>query len=112
LFCCLFQLGLSVVPIPCFLYGGLRHIILPRGAVLPLIFRYFCAMKIELYIEGMHCEKCAARLQKALSNKDGVRSAGVSFPDSKAVVDFDERLLTADGLKTVVEDCGFSVVKH
>jgi len=69
-------------------------------------------MKVELIIEGMHCEKCAARLQKALSNSDGVRSAEVSFADSKAVVDFDERLLTADALKTVVGDCGFSVVNN
>lgn len=60
----------------------------------------------------MHCEKCATRLQKALSNRAGVRSVEVSFSDNKAVVDFDERLLTVDALKAVVGDCGFSVVNN
>ena len=34
---------------------------------------------IELNVEGMHCTGCSTRLQKVLSNLDGVSKAEVSF---------------------------------
>ncbi len=69
-------------------------------------------MKVILNIEGMHCEKCAARLQKALLNRDGVLSAEVSKATDSAVVDFNEQMVSVENLKTVVEDCGFSVTNN
>lgn len=68
-------------------------------------------MKIELNIEGMHCEKCAARLQKALEAQSGVNTASVSIDTKKAVVDFNDQQVSLNDLKSVVDDCGFSVVE-
>ena len=39
---------------------------------------------IELRIEGMHCTGCSARLQKVLSNLDGISNAEVSFEKGMA----------------------------
>jgi copper chaperone CopZ len=36
-------------------------------------------MTIKLTIDGMHCEKCAAHVQKALEAIGGVKSARVDF---------------------------------
>lgn len=66
-------------------------------------------MKTTLKIEGMHCEKCAARLQKALLNRNGVIAAEVSKETDNAVVEYNEQQINAEELKCAVEDCGFSV---
>lgn len=67
-------------------------------------------MRTELNIEGMHCEKCAARLQKALAARNGVADAQVDFSTKCATLVFDDAVITLDELKSAVADCGFSVV--
>lgn len=44
------------------------------------------AEKIELPIVGMNCAACAARIEKALSNFEGIVEARVNFPLKKAVI--------------------------
>ncbi len=67
-------------------------------------------MNVRLNIDGMHCVKCAARLQKALAETEGVISAEVSKDTDSANVEFDDKQLSLEGIKSVVDDCGFSVV--
>ena len=64
---------------------------------------------IELNIEGMHCTGCSARLQKVLSNLDGVSNAEVSFEKGMANIEFNKKIITLDEIKNAIVDSGFEV---
>mgnify|MGYP004632901813 FL=1 len=64
---------------------------------------------IELKIEGMHCTGCSARLQKVLSNLDGVSNAEVSFEKGMANIEFNKEIVTLDEIKNAIVDSGFEV---
>ncbi len=66
-------------------------------------------MKKILSVEGMCCEHCAARVEKALSAVSGVVSADVKLKKKIAVVRSREEL-SDDELKKVVADAGYTVV--
>lgn len=63
---------------------------------------------IELNIEGMHCTGCSTRLQKVLSNLDGVSKAEVSFETGIAKIEYDSKL-KAEDIKSAIVDAGFKV---
>ena len=63
---------------------------------------------IELNIEGMHCTGFSTRLQKVLSNLDGVSKAEVSFETGTAKIEYDSKLKVED-LKSAIIDAGFKV---
>lgn len=64
---------------------------------------------IELRIDGMHCTGCSARLQKLLSNLDGVSNAEVSFEKGMANIEFNKEIITLDEIKNAIVDSGFEV---
>ena len=64
---------------------------------------------IELRIEGMHCTGCSARLQKVLSNLDGISNAEVSFEKGMANIEFNKEIITLDEIKNGIVDSGFEV---
>ncbi len=64
---------------------------------------------IELRIEGMHCTGCSARLQKVLSNLDGVSNVEVSFEKGMANIEFNKEIITLDEIKNAIVDSGFEV---
>src|SRR6266571_3406143 len=70
--------------------------------------------RIVLPIEGMSCASCAATVQDALSNADGVTSAAVNYATAKAAVDYDDaQTHVAELIKTVRGagyDCGLATV--
>src|SRR5437773_527089 len=70
--------------------------------------------RIVLPIEGMSCASCAATVQDALSNADGVSSAAVNYATAKAAVDYDDaQTHVAELIKTVRGagyDCGLATV--
>ncbi len=65
--------------------------------------------KIELNIEGMHCSGCSTRLQKILSNLDGVQVIDISFETGKANLEVDFSKVKMENIKEAIEDAGFSV---
>ena len=69
------------------------------------------AQRIALRITGMHCAACAARIEQALREIDGVAEANVNFATEEAAVAFDEGLLTTDDLAAAVEAVGYGVVE-
>ena len=64
---------------------------------------------IELRIEGLHCTGCSARLQKVLSNLDGISNAEVSFEKGMANIEFNKEIITLDEIKNAIVDSGFEV---
>ena len=65
-------------------------------------------MEKKLCIEGMMCMRCAARVQKALEELDGVTGAVVSHEAGTAVVTL-ARDLPDSALRQAVEDKGYTV---
>ena len=61
-------------------------------------------------ISGMHCDRCANRLQKVLSGKAGVQSARVSFPDKQAFLEYDSSAISSDQLNDAVGKAGFEII--
>jgi len=70
--------------------------------------------RIVLPIEGMSCASCAATVQDALSNAEGVSGATVNYATAKAAVDYDAgRTHIAELIRTVRGagyDCGTATV--
>lgn len=66
-------------------------------------------MKKTIVIEGMHCNRCAERLQLELSEIDGLKSAKVSFKNKKAVINY-KGLFPKDVIEKVVEKTGYTAI--
>lgn len=64
-------------------------------------------MKKTITIEGMMCEHCSGRVDKALNSLDGV-TATVDLQGKKAVVTLD-KAVEDNVLKSAVEDAGYEV---
>ena len=58
-----------------------------------------------LRVEGMHCEKCVARVTQALEGVDGVTGANVSLEDASA--DVEGHGFDAGALVAAVQEAGF-----
>jgi Copper chaperone len=60
-------------------------------------------------IEGMSCEHCSARVEKALNMIEGV-SAKVKLEAKEALVELESEI-SNDVLRKAVEDAGYEVVE-
>ncbi|KPJ53372.1 hypothetical protein AMJ39_04925 [candidate division TA06 bacterium DG_24] len=65
--------------------------------------------RLTLPIEGMTCAACVARVERALSEVDGVVGANVNFATEQATVDFQPSLVTLDRLSEAVDAAGYRV---
>ncbi len=65
-------------------------------------------MKKETYkIHGMHCVSCVATIENALLKTRGVYSASVNFASESALIEFDEKIISEEGLANVVKSIGY-----
>ncbi len=62
---------------------------------------------IEVKIEGMHCEGCAATIQALLSHEPGVKSASVSFSKGEASVLYDPKETDAARVAAAIRKAGY-----
>jgi len=60
---------------------------------------------VKLSVEGMHCEGCVSRVEKALSEVEGVRSVEVSLEREEATVEADD--VSGAPLVRAVEEAGY-----
>jgi Cu+-exporting ATPase len=66
--------------------------------------------KQTLPIKGMSCAACAARVQKALGELEGVVSAEVNFATERATVEYIPSQVGIRDFKHAVKDAGYEVV--
>ena len=66
-------------------------------------------MKTILTIEGMMCEHCAKRVNKAIYSIIGVESVEVDLASKKAVVISED--VSIDEMKEAVSEVGYKVVE-
>jgi copper chaperone CopZ len=58
-------------------------------------------------IQGMHCHRCEAAIQKKLAQVPGVHEAEVDFNSGQASILFDRALADIDDLIQVIRDAGY-----
>lgn len=61
-------------------------------------------------IRGMSCVNCAARIEKNISQKDGVQTAVVNFAIAEMTVTFDPKIVTENDIVSYINELGYSVV--
>lgn len=61
-----------------------------------------------IYIEGMQCEHCKARVEKVLNSIEGVISADVSLEDKKAIIRTNKDIEN-NKIIEAIDDIGFTV---
>jgi copper chaperone CopZ len=67
-------------------------------------------MQTELLkVSGMTCGGCTSTVTKALKAVSGVNDVTVSLAAGEATVQYDERLTSADRLKSAVKAAGYGV---
>ena len=62
---------------------------------------------VVIKVGGMSCQGCVKNLTGALSGVTGVASVEVSLEAGEARVGYDSAQVSANALRTVIEDCGF-----
>ena len=65
--------------------------------------------ELELSVSGMTCGSCAARVEKVLSQQEGVASAAVNFATERATVVFDPALVRTADLVDAVGKIGYGL---
>ena len=66
-------------------------------------------MKKQIFIEGMTCGHCSARVEKALKAVDEIVDARVDLANKNATIELSGNV--EDGLlKEAIEDAGYDVV--
>lgn len=65
-------------------------------------------MKVQIFIEGMTCGHCSARVEKALKAVEGVAAAKVDLANKNATVELSSSVADST-LKEAVEDAGYDV---
>jgi len=63
---------------------------------------------VTLAIQGMTCNHCVMRVQKALADVPGVHRAVVTLEPGQAKVEYDGSASTADAMTVAVERAGYS----
>ncbi|WP_146656266.1 heavy metal translocating P-type ATPase [Labilithrix luteola] len=67
--------------------------------------------RLDLPVEGMTCAACVRRVEKALNDVGGVRSAQVNLATRRATVTFGEGATTFDALAAAVAKAGYELVR-
>ncbi|MFA6973316.1 MAG: heavy metal translocating P-type ATPase [Parcubacteria group bacterium] len=65
--------------------------------------------KLVLKVTGMTCASCALNNEKALTKTKGILNANVNFASKKALVEYDDSLLSEDQVKKVIRDNGYDI---
>lgn len=66
-------------------------------------------MKKTLTVEGMTCGHCTGRVEKTLSEMEGVSSVTVDLDTKLAVVEMN-KAISDDTFKSIIADQGYEVV--
>lgn len=65
-------------------------------------------MRVELISGDIHCEGCAASIQRSLGKLSGVREVAVDVAAKRIAVDFDEGATSETSLRERLAAVGFS----
>ncbi len=69
-------------------------------------------MKKNIFkLDTLTCPSCVRKIEIALSKTTGVNEVEVMFNSSRAVVGYDEEVISKDAIVEVIQNLGFDVLK-
>ena len=68
--------------------------------------------RVTLDVEGMHCGRCARRIEDVVGDLRGVVSADVDFDQTRASVVYQPNHVTVAQIIRAIEDAGFQARVH
>jgi copper chaperone CopZ len=68
-----------------------------------------CKMKKQIFIEGMTCGHCSARVEKALKALSGVTDAKVDLANKNVMIEINGSIEDSV-LKEAIDDAGYDVI--
>ena len=66
---------------------------------------------VTIRVEGMHCQNCAASLEKKLKATAGVKAVRVSFQRKEAWVRYDDRTISVAQIREVINSTGYKAAE-
>ena len=66
----------------------------------------------EIAITGMSCAACSARIEKVLSRKQGIDSAGVNLATERARVRYDDTMLDDEAVYAMIRKIGYGAERY
>ena len=67
---------------------------------------------VTIRVEGMHCQNCAASLEKKLKATAGVQAVRVSFEKKEAWVKFDDQTISVAKIREVINSTGYKAAEE
>ncbi|MDR2772851.1 MAG: sulfite exporter TauE/SafE family protein [Elusimicrobiota bacterium] len=64
---------------------------------------------LRLHIDNMTCVNCQNKIERKLKETQGIKKAGVSFNLASCDIDYDSSIISADTLKKLITELGYSV---
>ncbi len=64
-------------------------------------------MKQQFSIQGMSCDHCVQRVEKAIGQLEGVQKVKVNLKKEKSVVKFDDTQLAPESIVEAVNELGY-----
>ncbi|MBI5374579.1 MAG: heavy metal translocating P-type ATPase [Candidatus Schekmanbacteria bacterium] len=68
------------------------------------------AGKLSFTIEGMSCVNCSKTIEKVLGKAEGIKSVSVNFSIEQGTVEYDNSIITAEGIYELVKQAGYKAV--
>lgn len=65
-------------------------------------------MEQIIQLTGMSCASCALNIEKHLSKQQGIKKAKVNFGSEKAIIDYDNKIISIDKLINTINKLGYS----
>jgi copper chaperone CopZ len=86
-----------------------KQIVVLFVLVLTIAFTSFATAPatITIPVEGMHCGGCASSVEKKLKATEGVEEVRVSFEKKEAWIKYDDKKITVEKLREVINSTGF-----
>ena len=66
--------------------------------------------KVTLNLRGMHCASCASSIESVTHSMSGVISSNVNFAIAQAVIEFDDKKISANAIQQKIQDIGFEAI--
>lgn len=68
--------------------------------------------KINIAVTGMSCSACASRIEKVLSETEGISKVNVNFANEKATVEFDNNILEKKAIYDKIIKTGYGIIEE
>jgi len=66
-------------------------------------------MKSTIIVKGMHCKSCDMLVEDSLGDLSGVKSVKSDYKLGKVIVEFDEKKVSLDKIKSTIVEEGYKV---